>query len=320
LKYVLGGGISGLLWAYYHPEYVVLTDRVGRAVAGTDAMIWLNDTESTRRWLRDMIGPSAPMIIREQPIGYLSSQVGRVSGILRHDYVSDLMADEILLKKMVPWGMVFEASRLRIGLSVRTPSRKFTKNSGSIRYLAHSVSELGARLVESMSDRIKIARVSSISSDRLQVSGGESLEYDHVVSTIPAPVFCRLWSGDWPGGMPELHYLPVTFAITEKTPFWWDDRFAMIYVGDPSYPSVRVAVVGGPVERECVHEITGMVSEDFLRQELGAQETFVNPFGRIYQDIDLCSPSSKVRFLGRTAEWRYDGLIDKVLDQVLDAG
>lgn len=309
MKYVLGAGISGLLWAFYHPDYGVITDQLGRAVTGADPVVWLNDTDLTRRLLVDLGLPVLPHV---RSIGYRYED-----WLVRSDEMPQRIADQIFLKKMVPWEAIDAAQAAGIKLSVQTPSRAITKDGGVLRYLDVDVKGVASRLVEEVSKRTKIhvARAKAVYEDVIELDDVHELVYDRLVSTVPAPTFLRLWAGDVPGGWkkPRLHFCPVSFVVSQARPSWWDDRFALVYDADLDSPVSRVGRFGNTWR----WEFTGRPDDDVLNDYLPVPNgRFVNPFGRIVQDVVLESPNPKVTFLGRSAEWDYRGLIDRTLERV----
>ena len=309
-RFVLGAGISGLLWAYYHDDYVVITDDFGRLVTGIDPVVWLNDTDLTRRLVKDLGLRVEPV---EKPIGYkIGDRVLDRIEVARGDpdFLTSVL-DDILLKKMVPWETL-EASRGgQFSVRVRTPSRSLTKDSDVLSYLDVDMSDLVVRLVEAVTPRICCGqRIEQIDASKM-ISESGSWEYEHIVSTIPAPIFARIWRGE--RGLPRLHWCPVTFVISNRAPGWWDDRFIVVYDHDLDSPVSRVGRFG----RDWRWEFTGRPDDDTLADYLPIPNgRFVNPYGRIVQDVRLVSPDPRILFLGRTAEWDYRGLIDRTLERV----
>ena len=306
--YVLGAGMSGLLWGYYHPDYRLVTDQLGRVVTGADPVVWLNDTDLTRKLLTDLGFLVRPV---KKEIGYRCAGATRSFETTAKDHPG--LLDDVLVKKMVPWEALDAARCAGIEVRVVTPSRTFTKDSGVLRYLDVDVKEVAARLVEAVKYRISIDRVLFVDADGIatESSGTNFLGYDRLVSTLPAPVFKRLWSGE--SVMPRLHHCPVTFVVSAQKPEWWEDRYAVVYDADLDSPVSRVGRFGDTWR----YEFTGRPDEDTLNDYLPVAEgRFVNPYGRIVQDVVLEPPDPKITFLGRSAEWDYRGLIDRTLERV----
>jgi hypothetical protein len=86
----------------------------------------------------------------------------------------------------------------------------------------------------------------------------------------------------------------------------------MIYDVDLDSPVSRTGQFGNTLR----YEFTGRISDDILDGYVPVPDgVFVNPYGRIIQDVKLTSPE-RVTFLGRAAEWDYRGLIDVTLERV----
>lgn len=274
-------------------------------ITGADAVVWLNDTDLTRGLIVDL---GFKVITVKKKIGYLSG-----GQLIRYDQLMDRDLNDLLLKKMVPWEAIDLARRSGVEMTVRTPRRAFTKDSGSIRYLDVDVQEVGRRLMSAVGGQLKVgcrvAHVNEVSIETLNMK----LAYDHVVSTLPAPVFARLWNGHAWVAPPHLHYCPVTFVISRQmSDYWPGDEYAMVYDADLGSRVSRVGRFGETWR----YEITGRVDDEVAAEYFPVDGgIFVNPFGRIVQDVML-EPPPKITFLGRSATWDHRGLIDVVLERV----
>src|SRR5438309_9057438 len=74
MRYVLGAGLSGLLWALYHPGYTVVSDRIGLGVVGSEPQVYLRQTALTRD-LMDRLGLPQPRVVTKRVVYYTLSGI-----------------------------------------------------------------------------------------------------------------------------------------------------------------------------------------------------------------------------------------------------
>ena len=66
MKYIIGGGLSGLIFKYFHPEFTIITPETG-GMAKNSYMVWIHDTPETRELFGKL---SLPIIATKSYIGY----------------------------------------------------------------------------------------------------------------------------------------------------------------------------------------------------------------------------------------------------------
>ena len=303
MRYVLGAGISGLLYAFYHPEYSVFTDDVSQAVMGKDPQILLRPTDLAWKLLHALGFKLREVSSVTRPIGYLTDR-----GFVDAEDLTRGDVDTILKKKMVPWKLLRMAESIGAEIDVQTPSRKLSERTTHISYLDVNVRELLTRLLSSVESRNQLryeSRVESIDRETFTVRQGK-FPYEHVVSTIPAPVFAKLWAGRW--GQ-TFNSMPVTFAVRRAR---LATNACTVYDAREGSPFSRISRADKDRLR---YEVTGVVDEKDLPED-DWEDLYVWPYGRIVQDVGIESPSSKITFLGRFAEWRYESLVHEVLEKI----
>ena len=183
---MLGAGIAGLAWGFYHPDYTIVTDKLSWSVMGSTPSVVLYDNPETIRWVRDTLGlsevPSVPL-----SIGYLTED-----GYIHPEGALDEQERGVLFeKKMRPW-MDIAAS----GYSDKTQRLgRFGARTGSALLVdVKAVIDEMVRVVRGRGQIMEGERVVFV--DEHTFSTRErTRRYDHLVSTIPAPIFARLWGG-----------------------------------------------------------------------------------------------------------------------------
>lgn len=302
MKYVLGAGIAGLVWAFYHPDYKIVTDKLAWAVVGVVPKIVLYDNEVTKRWVWDVMGekPAA----RPLAIGYLleDGSVHPESEITpRHGAI-------IMDKKMRPWGTI-----RRAGYDPAIVGAKVGQRSAAVIDVdAHSMVYAMTDEIVKRGQIIAGSRVIMINDGAFGTSDGRVWPFEHIVSTIPAPIFQRLWCGgglDW-----DLRSISLTMVMSDHQPEWLTDEWHFIYDAREASPVSRVTRIGSRPQ----YEITGhLPTYDADVFALRPSYVFPYPHGRLVGGGPVQSPLGSIRFLGRFAQWDYRILTDTILEVVL---
>jgi hypothetical protein len=333
MKYVLGAGISGLLWAYYHSDFKIVTDKIGWSVAGVDPQLLLYDKPESRRLMFDL-GLSYGLATK--PIGCLTNS-GR---IVSPEQLTDAELEIILTKKLVPWNILRMAKMAGVTVEVSPPQRTFGAGEADrVTYLTINVEQVIQSLLHSARQRRQIlegVRVRGIGENTFGGQASElefencpnvnfcspdyaEFEYDELVSTLPAPVFSKAWAGGtWHGRPWSFNYSPVTVAVLKNWDRSWNVRdYCFVYDAVPASPVSRLSSwQDGLVQIE----ITGAVSRGDMDIEIwNPSDMYIRPYGRIVGDYNLSSPSPKIKFLGRWAQWNYSVYTHHVLRTVLNA-
>src|SRR3990167_7985279 len=94
-KYIIGGGISGLVFQFYHPEYTIITPDIGGLFKSAHIAI-IHDTSETRHFLKNLGYENIEKLAKKSYIGYYNK--GWISDVL-----SPILNLLIIQKKMSEW-------------------------------------------------------------------------------------------------------------------------------------------------------------------------------------------------------------------------
>lgn len=302
MKYVLGGGIAGLIWAYYHPEYKVVADKKGGAMASqlTIGPRWLHANGQTEAFVQGLgLELADRKVVKAGIAGSSSSDAA------------------YMLKTRGIKGEVFD--------------RAFTSRHEVL--LEPSLREITARLIQIMEseNRFVVGKVTAVDLDaqRFFVEDQEWRAWEHIVNTVPLPMFikilCRPDKLSWGG---EYAKIPVLFnhhVIADGT--WPWPGLEYVYVPDPSYPFSRITVMA---DADLEHVLNGLSTlplyacveypgEDALKATRGVGTTcpFLKqlvpsalpcvssvyfPYGRI---VSREMPSETLAALSRSGVWMF---------------
>jgi len=300
---VLGGGISAMSYLLYHPEafalggperglggLAALQDRVGPHLVWADL--------NTERLLRDL---KLPTESREVRVGYLVS-----SEVVGSDQMS-----------------AAEFSRFRDAYSYKTRgtgARPSHMSSGRGTFAAVKVEmrEVVAKLYEAVSFRVvPVSAKGLLLWDQVVISDGEEEHsYDHLVSTIPAPVFLRLTGMQHLSASLEARdkaYRSVSYAALPP----WATRaqregFEYAYVADPAIEFHRIKYLPDRAVLEYTFPsgIPTCVRDD--------RDAFKHPAGQVIGGAEVFrSLPPSVELLGRFAQWDHSVKLNQVLERVL---
>ena len=300
-KLVIGGGISGLIWCLFNPEYKIITPEVGGNYGKTH-MVWLHDTPETRLFLKKA---GFTGVAKKSYIGYYDK------GWIYNDQNPELNL-RLIQKKMTEWNQP-------LNIEFKPDSTKLSLGDElSVNYM----NTLDVDLVEVVKKldswaRIERGFVTKITPTEVHMKDSFTDEkvkirpYKKLVSTIAAPFF---WKGY--GKEKEFKSLPITNIVTSVRPAQFDDRYEMIYY-DETVPFSRMSHLGG----KYAIEFSGIISEEefkALYPNLPLEEYFVVKQGRIFSNGHNIEPQDNILFLGRFAEWQHGITTEHVVKRTIE--
>ena len=300
-KYIIGGGISGLVFQFYHPEYVIITPDVGGLFRNAYLAI-IHDTSETRRFLTDLGYENVDKLAKKSYIGYYHG-----------GWIKEILSPELNLlviqKKMAEWNKP-------IDLEFR-PDTFDMSTSKSVNYFKTLNVDPGevVEKLKAKSGDILEGKVTHIDDETItyqDLDGTEHiLQYDSIISTVAAPIFWKLY-----GKEKEFSFTPITNIISDYRPNLFNDKFDSVYYDD-SVPYSRIT----HLTKEYAIEVTGNMSDEEIKQHFPnilVKSIVRVPYGRISKSLDNSPPNRNITFLGRFAKWEYGITLEHVIKDVLE--
>lgn len=298
-KFVLGGGISGLIYAFYNRDYHIISPSLGGKLVHDylSSTILLHDTPETRKLLED-----------------LSIEAERQAHFIRYFYKKQLLErvpveihQMLVAKKLTLW------SALPM-FTVAIPTSSSSLSLPNTHIPVYRVSS--SRLIELLRKQVEWIedRAVTITPNEIVTQRRKRYTYTDLVSTIPAPEFWRLYQRPR-----EFQYFPVTFVnsdthpLSEEVKVPWD----LIYFVDTDLKYTRVN--RSPYTGDYLYEFTGEITREQLSElcpDLNVKNHYVDPYGVIMTDLNNIPPPN-VRFLGRFAVWNYTHHIEDTIKESL---
>lgn len=238
-KYILGGGISGLLFAFYNPDYIIISPDIGGKLANEyiAATVLVHDSPETRRLLYDL---DIPLKLKTHVIKYC------IDGKLKDSLTSN-ERNLIIAKKMGSNNNV-------------NPSKDNTLsyNDSYIPILDIDYQMLISRLGK---------RVQRIEDKAIRITAEEIIceksryPYNQLISTIPAPIFWKLYRSE-----KDLGSTPVTFVVSKTNPLPYERSvWDLVYFADKQIPYSRV---NSTEDGMYLYEFTGKYSKEEIQKIL----------------------------------------------------
>jgi hypothetical protein len=287
----LGAGISGLIFAYYNPECIIISPEIGGQLRhGVPNSTVVHDSPETQQLYIDL---KLEFIPGKLTLGYYYD--GEV-----HDSCPLEINTKIIQKKMSNW---YEPVQ---NFEVRDRILSVPEN-----YIKVIKSDIG-KLIDKLSSSVKIIndKIETITPTRLIGQNGE-YEYDELISTIPANIFWLIYKDDRMATcVPHLESKPVTFITASVKPEWYNDKYDIIYFAE-DFRHTRVSLRG---YKKYTFEFTGIMPRDIFEElyKMPIENYFVNKFGRIHSTTNE-PPIDKIKFLGRFAECHHEYKIQDVI-------
>jgi len=292
-KYVLGGGLSGLIFAAYNSEYKVISPNIGGQYSDMAQLMFAHANPPTKRLLDDLNI-------------YYEVVTKRTLYVKGGEVVDDLApADKLAL------------IRKKLDDPLHEP-RDLNLNAVDDSFITTYEFNF-KQLIEQLSKELEIIPDAAIRiSDTTITTSKTSYAYDTLVSTVPADVFWKLRRLPEPR---ELKYSATTFAVSNVAPPGFDiDNAAILYFIDSEVPYVRVSHKDNLPE--FLYEFPGAKRRDDCAQALpgGAASLlkyWINPRSVIRTELNNVPPRNTL-FCGRLAQWDHRVKIGNVIEMALN--
>ena len=288
-KYVLGAGISGLLFAFYNPDYVVISPDIGGKLSNNflTATVLIHDSPETRKLLYDL---DLPLKLKTHVIKYY------VNGKLK-ETVTASERNKIISKKM------------NLG-----DINSYNKRDKTLSYSENYIPILDINYQLLISKLLKKVRIINDKSIRITseeiICEKSRFYYNQLISTIPAPVFWKLYRNE-----KHLESIPVTFVVSKTNPLLKEKKaWDLVYFGDKEIPYSRVNFTRDGMY---LYEFSGKYEKDEIQRmlpDISIVSHWYDLNGIVKSDLNNIHPP-KVRFLGRFATWDHRIKIQDVIKQ-----
>lgn len=228
MYYIVGGGIAGLIWAFYNPEYKIITPEIGGQMKTKFELgpRYLHKTQESKRLLQDLEMPIKTITIK---VGYYFNGMltGKPMPLFRELY--------------------YKKSRNRRDLKGFDAS---TMTGNKKRFLAYEVdfNHLIANLYAAIgSERFIKGKVISINTDKRQIviannhkAGRKTGKkpYHKIVWTAPLKFFHLIMHSQEEADAIELQ--DMTYTLLSRSPINFGNFYNYVYVVDERFDFHRI--------------------------------------------------------------------------------
>lgn len=297
MKYILGGGITGLIFAYYNTDYTIITENVGGQMGSKFSLgpRYLHKTTNAKSFLDSLKIPYIERIVR---VGYTDD----------NGWIEE---PDIEFRKKY-----FLKSRRQKTLE---GFDSFVMNSDKSQFQILNIDfpKLIDSLNKKIDDRIMKGRVTDIDIDKksIMVRKGPYLyefEYEYLVSTIPLNIFVKNLFSDHKLKEENYESYGMTYCLVEEDDKFDTSTFDFVYDAKESTKWHRMTKDDGNI----VLDFFGQVEIIDLKDIVGSKyiaHTFL-PNCQIISKKE--SPNIKdVKFIGRYGAWNRVYKTETVIDE-----
>lgn len=290
-KFILGGGISGLLYAYYNKDFTIISPDIGGKLNNKffENIFYLHATESTEILLKDLdISHSK----KTQLIKYVKD-----SKIVRDITIEDKI--DFIKKK----------------LNDDSYNPKDLNLSTSDYYI--SVFELNyGELLEKLTSNINYIKdsVIKITEDEI-ITENTRYKYSNLVSTINSKLFWSMYSTK---SEIRLASEAITFLLVDSLPEnLKNTKFDLCYFIDRDNKITRISKRRRDQKDSYLYEFSGFLTKEecseYIPKDSSIIEYYVDNDGLIFTDKNNIPPKN-VLFVGRFAAWNHSDKQQDVID------
>lgn len=288
-KVILGGGIAGLLQAYFNPDAVIITDQIGGQFSAKFQLgpKYLHVDDSTKRFFEEIdIKPD----IKKIKIGFF--------------YDGHIHSENTEENRK----RYFEKTR---GSSTEPYKSVMSANKTEFDSFDIGVDDLIKIIKTKIDNKVILEKIEGIDLKNKEIlTKSGNLKYEQLISTIPMNTF--LFLCDKSNIAKSFQSYPTTFIFSETLehcPFNDFENYDYIYVSEPQFDFHRITKVPGGV----VFEYKGNNIKS-LECEKDRVEMKV---GQLVQN-DINIDFKYVKFFGRYANWRHNVLVNDLLKQLYE--
>jgi hypothetical protein len=296
--YVVGGGLSGLVYAATHPGCFVITSELSMVAKGVSPLVLHYDPD-VAEWVEDVVR-----------FYHLSSGCHVRRKTCAVEYIQDDRSCSPVLSEQLA-RQYFLKSR---GLG-NTEKVFESRLDTSFDYCDISLGELEAALKCMIGEeRIIRDKVVLITDELIKTEGDCQLYYDKLVSTIPAPLFFELYRGQGWHQDYKYKFEWVTKSYLSRmreefsiAPVWMlnHEKEGYVYIPQEDVGPeglIRLSNVNGG---QIIAEYSGSIhSSAYTFVKYGY---FLRPLCRVP------SPTPMIHFVGRFAEWDENIMIHNII-------
>lgn len=295
-KYILGGGISSLVFAYLNPEFKIITPEVGGKLKTKfiSATMLLHKSTATIKLLKEL-GISFDFITHDMRYITHNDFKEEISGVDRLTMIR---------KKMTDWNYLPELKELDI------VDKNLSTEKNIIELISVNSSKLVELLEAKVKDRIITGMCSKITNDTI-ICNDKTYFYSELISTIPLPIFKKIYDKpikQEPKGM------SVTFVLSPDLPkILKDKHFDLVYNYSTTIPWTRINKDGD----EYLYEFTGHFTEKDAKYYFDKVSSYhVERYGIV--ESDPIDKIENITFIGRFARWEHAFKINNAIEMAYD--
>lgn len=289
-KYIIGGGIAGLIFCYYNRSFNIITPEVGGQMNNNFQLgpRYLHDIPESRTFLNDLNIKIEPITVK---VGY------KYDDLIINKHDADFRKKYFMKSRMEKDDKNFDETTMN-------------NNSEEFPALKVDFKEIIKKLNDALKDNIINEKVQDIDTHKkILYCENNSFNYDLLISTMPLPVFLML-SGNKESAA-ELKSIGVTYVQLKEDFISMDDYDFVYCPGNEIYHRLSKDVSG-----YIIAEIAGEISKDTLLKSFN--EDYINHIfiknnqivgGRLNKIIN------SIMFIGRYGAWDRSWKTEKVIKE-----
>lgn len=292
-KYILGGGIAGLIWAYYNPKFKIISETIGGQFNNYFPLgpRYLEDTAFSRKFLIDLGIPVVSIKIR---MGYKDE-----------DKILDRPPKDFLQK-------YYKKSR---GVEISSDSTAMNSRKTEMDVLIVNFKKIIDLLAEKIGeDRIIRSKITKIDTNKKEISikdGKVICEYDKIISSIPLPIFYKLAKVK----SDNYRYQSMTYILL-KPKFINLKCFDFVYCAG-NEPYHRLA----NDKKGIVADVLGWKTLSEIKRDFPDAVDFKHsPTAQIISGAPQEKFNDNISFIGRYGTWNREWKTEKVIEEAIKYG
>lgn len=288
MKVIIGGGISGLIAAFYNEDYFLISKDIGGQMVNNFLGPRILEIDEYSEMFLDDLG--IEKVEKVAKIGFMDSE-------------------EVKTESDSDFRLKYYLKSRCLDKALNIPDSIMSQGKNYINYYDVDWNYVVDKIKSKIKDKIINSNVSyiDVESNTLLLDDGRIIEYEDIISTIPAPIFYKLINET--AGV-EFKFIPKLFIVVDKINIDMKNFDYVYCLGNNKFH--RITKIND--NKYAIEYTTKERYENIIKNWYPSPKTYCQVlYGQIVSG--KVDSFDNISFVGRFAEWKHGIKINNVIER-----